>query len=124
MGERRGGETGKVGKRRAHGPLHGMIDLRVAANGSAEMQSEREKSGVLAGAVVGETRLIVVCPFRSANEACGHEAEAPEPCIDERHLAGLAAMGRAGERKLLVGQVEGIGGPKLHKRHRLQHLEG
>ena len=62
-------------------------------------------------------------PMRAAFQRAGIEPGARQHAGGGRDMAGLAAMRRAGERELLLGETEAIGGARLDQHQRLQRLD-
>ena len=116
--------------------LHRLLGLDVAARLGAERAGETEKARVLARAVVVQCRRLGA---GAAERCCGRpmhrrvraatQRRSIKACALEhrcrgRHVTGLAAMGRTGERQLLIGEPIAIGGARFDQRQRLQGLHG
>ncbi len=107
--------------RRAHELLHGMIRPLVVRGRNAQVPCQRQKAGVLAGAIVvnaarlaafadhGVRRRLIQRQMRTASEIALLAVDAPQPIFDAFDVHGLAAVRGAGERKFVGLHRERIG---------------
>ena len=122
-------------KRGFVGLLDGVVD-ELIVRPAAQVFVERQKAGVLAGAVVVNlagaligldqrlTRDFVTGGLRAAAQVIIHEVEVFEPAS---HAVGVdrgGVVGGAGERQMLRRQTESIGCTAFNKRQRLDHFAG
>ncbi len=113
-----------------------MVRRLVAAGIEAEMKRGGEHAGMLARAVVVDRagtpsaaqqlarRRLAQRPMRAASQFALRESRLAEQTPDRIEMDAVAAMGRAGDRKLLGVEIEHIGRAALHQRQRLQDLHG
>ena len=105
------------------------------ADAVAQQAGEAQESGVLARAVVVQRGRLApgggdragdrldARPVGAALERACVEAGLGEHARDHGDVLGLAVVRRAGDRELLVVELEALRGAALDQRNRLQHLD-
>jgi len=128
-------EAAQFGKGGENTPLHRMVRAFVARRRLVQMQRRRQEAGVLARAVVVQSRRCFAgagqAPglglahrrMRPAGEVIGAQSHACEPTADAAHVIRFAAVGGAGQGQLGVGDGEPLGGAGFDQRQRLQRLD-
>jgi hypothetical protein len=132
MAERAAGE---IGHDVADRGLDEMVVADIAVVIDAGMAGQAKEAGVLAGAIVaelvglvagaglGDQHLLFRAPVAAALEIGLAEAGAAGHLAGKLHVAGLAGMGRTGQRQLLVAKTVAVGSASLNERQRLHRLD-
>ena len=112
-----------------------MVRPLVAARIETEIDRGGEHAGMLARAIIVDglraasrldqfaRRLVAHRPMDAAGEIALIEPGLGQQAPHRRDMQIIAAMGGAGDRKLLIAEPERIGRPALDQRHGLQRLD-